>query len=193
MPPADDRPRRPADPELTFGNATESAGAGRMASRLLWRHAVAHSVAGLVFAAVSTVLLFRFGGMEFFPLRTTVVIWAHAWPTVLVLGLLVGRDRRLQALIVFGYLGVLALICVSAELRGTEPLPMLRRHRARAIVQPAIIWALNAAPSAFLLLVPQPHDPVDRPAGAGVRVRPAARQPHRDRRCCRLKPSSERS
>jgi hypothetical protein len=122
-----------------------------MAGRLLWRHALAHTIAGLAFAAVSTVLLFRFSGMEFFPLRTVVVTWAHAWPTVLVLGLLVGRDRRLQALIVFGYLGVLALICLVAELRGTEPLPMFGVV-VPGYVQPAIIWLLNAAPSAFLLL-----------------------------------------
>jgi hypothetical protein len=150
-PPADDRPRRPADPELTFGNAAETVGTPRMASRLLWRHALAHGIAGLVFAVVSTVLLFRFSGMEFFPLRTAVVTWAHAWPTVLILCLLVGRDRRLQASIVLGYLGVLALICVVAELRGTEPLTMFG-VTVPGYVQPAIIWALNAAPSAFLLL-----------------------------------------
>ena len=122
-----------------------------MSNRLLWRHAVAHSVAGLAFAAVATVLLLRFGGMEFLPLRTAVVLWAHAWPTVLILGLLVGRDRRLQALIVLGYLGVLAIICAVAELRGTPPLPMFG-VTVPGFVQPAIIWLLNAAPSVFLLL-----------------------------------------
>jgi hypothetical protein len=149
-PPADDHPRRPADPELTFDSAA-ATGRGGMAGRLLWHHAVAHTVAGLVFAAAATVLLFRFSAMEFFPLRTVVVAWAFAWPTVLILGLLVGRDRRLQALIVLGYLGLLAIICVVAELRGTEPLPMFG-VTFPGFVQPAIIWLLNAAPSVFLLL-----------------------------------------
>jgi hypothetical protein len=150
-PPADDRPRRPADPELAFEGAAVAAGAGGIASRLLWRHAVAHAASGLAFAAVATVLLLRFGGMELLPLRTAVVMWAFAWPTVLILGLLVGRDRRLQAYIVLGYLGVLAVICLVAELRGTEPLPMFG-VTVPGFVQPAVIWLLNAAPSVFLLL-----------------------------------------
>ena len=150
VPPADERPRRPADPELAFDGEPIVAG-GSMARRLLWRHAIAHTVAGLAFAAVATVLLLRFGGMELLPLRTAVVLWASAWPTVLILGLLVGRDRRLQACIVLGYLGVLALICLVAELRGTEPLPMFG-VTVPGFVQPAIIWLLNAAPSVFLLL-----------------------------------------
>ena len=150
MPPADARPRRPADPGLAFDSAAV-AGAGSMANRLLWRHAVAHTVAGLVFAALTTVLLFRFSGMEFFPLRTVVVTWAFAWPTVLILGLLVGRDRRVQALIVLGYLGVLAITCAIAELIGTEPLTMYG-VTLPGFVQPAVIWLVNAAPSVFLLL-----------------------------------------
>ncbi len=50
-----------------------------------------------------------------------------------------------------GYLGVLAIICAVAELRGTPPLPMFG-VTVPGFVQPAIIWLLNAAPSAFLLL-----------------------------------------
>ena len=148
-PPADERPRRTADARLAFDDA--AATGGSMSNRLLWRHAVAHSLAGLAFATVATVLLLRFGGLELLPLRTVVVLWAFAWPTVLILGLLVGRDRRLQATIVLGYLGVLAIICAVAELRGTPPLPMFG-VTVPGFVQPAIIWLLNAAPSAFLLL-----------------------------------------
>jgi hypothetical protein len=148
--PADDRPRRPADPKLALDRAT-AAGAGSLANRLLWRHAVAHTVAGLAFAAVATVLLFLSSDMEFFPLRTVVVTWSWAWPTVLILGMLVGRDRRLQALIVLGYLGVVAVTCVIAELIGTKPLSMFG-VTFPGFVQPAIIWLVNAAPSVFLLL-----------------------------------------
>ena len=148
-PPADARPRRTADAALAFDDA--AATGGSMSNRLLWRHAVAHSLAGLAFAAVATVLLLRFGGMELLPLRTVVVLWGFAWPTVLILGLLVGRDRRLQAYIVIGYFGVLAIICAISELRGTPPLPMFG-VTVPGFVQPAIIWLLNAAPSVFLLL-----------------------------------------
>src|SRR5688572_23358198 len=148
-PPVDARQRRPADAGLAFDDA--AATGGSMSNRLLWRHAVAHSLAGLAFAAVATVLLLRFGGMELLPLRTVVVLWGFAWPTVLILGLLVGRDRRLQAYIVIGYFGVLAIICAISELRGTPPLPMFG-VTVPGFVQPAIIWLLNAAPSVFLLL-----------------------------------------
>jgi hypothetical protein len=151
VPPADDRPHRPAASALTFDTAPAAKATRGDAGRLLWRHGAAHTVAGLVFATVATVVLFRFADMELLPLRTAVVIWAYAWPTVLILGLVVGRDRRAQLLIALGYLGVLALIGVISELRGTPPLPL-----AGVIVpgffQPIVIWILNAAPSAFLLL-----------------------------------------
>lgn len=150
-PPADDRPRRPAASPLAFDTAPTAATTRGDAGRLLWRHGVAHAVAGLAFAAVATIVLFRFSGMEFFPLRTAVVTWAHAWPTVLILGLLVGRDRRVQLLIALGYFGVLALICAVAELRGTPPLP-LAGVTVPGFFQPIVIWLLSAAPSAFLLL-----------------------------------------
>src|SRR5262249_22121127 len=150
VPPTDDRPRRGADVALTF-DSTPVTTTGGTASRLLWRHAIAHTIAGLVFAAVATVLLFGFSGMEFLPLRTAVVTWAFAWPTVLILGILVGRDRRLQLLIALGYFSVLAVICAVAEVRGTEPLPMFG-VMVPGFVQPCIIWFLNAVPSVFLLL-----------------------------------------
>jgi hypothetical protein len=152
VPPADTRPRRPADVQLTLDDATVAGTpTGGESRRLLWRHGIAHAVAGLAFAAVSTVLFLRFGDMELLPLRTAVVLWAHAWPTVLILGLLVGRDRRAQMLIVLGYFGVLALICAYAELRATPPLA-LGGVMIPGFLQPAFIWLLTAAPSCFLLL-----------------------------------------
>jgi hypothetical protein len=85
VPPADDRPRIAAGAQLILDEATAAGVAGGGESRrLLWRHGIAHALAGLVFAAVSTVLFLRFGDMELLPLRTAVVLWAHAWPTVLI-------------------------------------------------------------------------------------------------------------
>ena len=48
---------------------------------------VAHALAGLVFGVLAALLMLLMGGMQLLPLRTAVVIWALAWPTVLVLGL----------------------------------------------------------------------------------------------------------
>ena len=65
---------------------------------------------------------------------------------MLILGLLVGRDRRVQMLIALGYFGVLAVICAVAELLGTTPI-MLGGISIPGFLQPAFIWLLNAAPS----------------------------------------------
>ena len=63
MPPADDRPRLAAGAQLILDDTSVAAAASGRATRLLWRHAVAHAAAGLVFAVGTTVLLFRFGDM----------------------------------------------------------------------------------------------------------------------------------
>jgi hypothetical protein len=149
--PADDRPRRPAIAALTFDTTPPAAAARGDSRHLLLRHAMAHTVAGLVFAVVATAVVFHFAAMEFLPLRTSVVVWAYAWPTVLILGLLVGRDRRLQLLIALGYFGVLAITGVLTELVGTRPLP-LAGLIVPGFFQPIVIWLTTAAPTAFLLL-----------------------------------------
>ena len=97
-------------------------------------------------------VLFRFGDIEFLPVRTTVVVWAYGWPTVLILELLVGRDRRVQGLIVLGYFGVLAVICAAlAAIGGTPPLTRAGIS-IPGFLQPAVIWFVEAMPSVFLLL-----------------------------------------
>lgn len=151
VPPADDRPRRPADPDLALTGTASTIAGGGLANRLLRRHAIAHTIAGLAFAVVATVLRFTYAGIEFLPVRTLIFIWAYAWPTVLILGMLVGRDRRMQALIVAAYLGVLAVTGVAIWLLGTPPLPVFG-VTIPAVAQPAFVWLLEAAPSAFLLL-----------------------------------------
>jgi hypothetical protein len=150
-PPSDDRPRRQAQTQLAFDTAMASIGAGDAAMRLLWRHAAAHIVAGLAFAAVATVVFFQFGGLEYLPLRTAVVVWAYAWPTVLMLGILVGRDWRVQALIAVVYFGVLLIICTISALRNTPPLALFGISLP-GFFQPQVFWLIMAAPSGFLLL-----------------------------------------
>ena len=177
-PPADARPRRTADAALAFDDAAAAAAAacpaaccGAMRSRIRspgWRSPRWRRCCCCASAAWSSC---RCGPRW--------SLWAFAWPTVLILGLLVGRDRRLQALIVLGYLGVLAIICAVAELRGTRAAADVRRHRA-GLCPARHHLAVECRAVGVPAAVPQPHDPVDRPAGAAVRVRHAARQPRRD-------------
>jgi hypothetical protein len=129
--------RRPARAPLVLRVETLSArpsGIGP-SDRALGRLAAAHAVAGLSFGIVAALLLLVLSGTELDPLRFAAVAWAFTWPTVLVLALLVGPDRRTQAKILLGYAGGLAILCFAARL-----------------LAPALVWGLYAAPSAFLLL-----------------------------------------
>jgi hypothetical protein len=148
--PAAQRPRRAAQSRLAFDVATPAATA-EVSGSLLRRHAIAHALAGLAFAVTATLLLLPMSGMALLPLRTAAVVWAYAWPTVLVLGLLIGPDRRLQLLVLSGYLGVLAVLCVWAWLAGT-PSFAIAGMATPGFAQPVIIWILYALPSIFLLL-----------------------------------------
>jgi hypothetical protein len=115
------------------------------------RGAAIHAAAGAAFGLVATALLFTFSGTGFLPLRTASVAWAYAWPTVLALNLLWGPDRRRQLATVVGYAGVLALLCLWSVF--TDSLPTRIGPVAfPAFANPALIWAIYAAPSAFLLL-----------------------------------------
>ena len=142
--------RRSAATPLQFEVVQATAGSDP-SGPLIRRHAFAHALAGLAFAITATLLLLPLSGMELLPLRTTVVVWAYAWPTVLVLSMLIGPDRRVQMLILLGYFGVLVILCAIAGLAGTPSLAMLGVS-VPGFLQPAVIWALYAAPSLFLLL-----------------------------------------
>jgi hypothetical protein len=148
-----ERPRKAAS--ASFALAPEDPATAPSASirarRALFRLALAHAVAGLAFAIVATVLLLTLSGMELFPVRTAMVTWAQAWPTVLVLCLLVGPDRRLQMLIVLGYVSVIAIICVLAQIRGADEI-RLGSLTFPGFLNPAFYWAIEAAPYVFLLL-----------------------------------------
>jgi hypothetical protein len=129
--------RRPARAPLVLRVETLSAPPSGMgpSDRPLGRLAAAHAIAGLSFGIVAALLLLVRSGTELDPLRFAAVAWAFTWPTVLVLALLVGPDRRTQAKILLCYAGGLAILCFAARL-----------------LAPALVWGLYAAPSAFLLL-----------------------------------------
>jgi hypothetical protein len=110
-----------------------------------------HTLAGLVFGVVAALLLFLASGIEFAQLSMATVAWAFAWPTVLVLSLLAGPDRRVQGLIWLGYLGGLFVLCTIAALAGTPPMEF-GGLSVPGFFLPAMIWGIYALPSVFLLL-----------------------------------------
>src|SRR5262249_8475045 len=134
-------------------NATIDSGpadAG-LSDHILLRVAAAHLAAGLAFATSAAVILLTMSGLELFPLRTAIIIWSLAWPTVMVLSLLVGPDRRMQGLIVLGYIG--GGLPVRVPPRAVwPPAPRFRRLVFSGLLPPVIIWLLHASPSLFLLL-----------------------------------------
>ena len=149
---AADEPRRPAPTPLSITvDQTEAGPADSQVRTILRRHLIAHALAGFVFAATAALLLLPMTGMELLPLRTSVVIWAFAWPTVLIIGLLVGPDRRLQRRIVLGYFAVLLVLCGLAWLVNTPTLTV-GGVSVPGFAQPAVIWVLYAVPTVFLLL-----------------------------------------
>jgi len=83
------------------------------AARLAYaRVAGVYTAAGLLHAGISAMLFFSIAGLEFYPIRATILFWALAWPVLLTLVLLWGPDRKRQGLTVLAYFAVLAVLCV---------------------------------------------------------------------------------
>jgi hypothetical protein len=89
--------------------------------------------------------------MQFLPIRTTIIVWAYAWPTVLVLSLLVGPDRMVQGLIFLGYFGGILILCAIVGVVGIPDVEVMG-VTVPGFVQPMGFWLLYALPSLFLLL-----------------------------------------
>ena len=108
--------------------------------------------AGIAFGLVATVLLFAFSGTNLLPLRTAVVAWAYAWPmwcsrSISCGGpIAVGSSRPSSATPVLSRCSVCGPSPPDSTplQRGPVTFP--------AFASPALLWALYAAPSAFLLL-----------------------------------------
>ena len=151
-------PRAAAPPPLELqieeSRGATGTGGGALSSSARRRFAYAAAVyagAGLVHAAVATVLLFLFAGLEFYPWRTGIVFWAHAWPVVLVLNLAWGPDRRWQVATIALYSLVLALVGLGVTSSGVQPLAV-GGITLPAFVQPLFLWLITAAPGVFLLV-----------------------------------------
>jgi hypothetical protein len=128
------------------------AAAALAAQRRFARAALVYALGGAAHAAVATVLLFRFGGLEFYFWRSAIAFWAHAWPVVLVLNLFLGPDRRWQAATVLGYLLGLLLLSLGLVAAGGAEAMAIGRITLPGPALPLLYWLITAAPGAFLLL-----------------------------------------
>jgi hypothetical protein len=143
-------PRHAATAPLVLAVDQATTGQGP-SDPILVRAALAHGIAGLVFAVVAASVWVALVDPTASALAGVVIAWAFAWPAVLVLNLLVGPDRRLQAMILAGYLGGLLMLCVASWLLGGGPSPDADIAWQRFLA-PALFWAIYAVQSSFLLL-----------------------------------------
>jgi tetratricopeptide (TPR) repeat protein len=127
--------------------STSISAAGRVLSRAAW----VYTFSGVAFAAAATLIFSRVSGLGFGPVRTGTIFLAWVLPTVLVLGLLWGRDRRKLTFVVGGYFGALLLLCVRAAAADLPPIDTYGVF-VPAFFQPLVFWAITASPTLFLLL-----------------------------------------
>lgn len=144
-------------------------------------------VVGSIGAAAATALLFQFG---FYTAPTTpslltamtcytAVFWSWSFFTVITLALFIGPDRRLRALHIIGYLGMLPVTGLLLELVGAPALPfkdigLMPKDQADLLLslatevlgypatqealrfspflQPTLFWSLSAAPITLPLI-----------------------------------------
>jgi tetratricopeptide (TPR) repeat protein len=135
----------PSASSLRSGPLAHAAVAMRRAS---WVHALS----GGVFAAVASILMFRLGDVEFSYVRCTIFLLAWGWPIVLVLHLLWGQDRRRLGMLLVGYVGLLAGVCLIVALGETPPLEVGGISIAPFFL-PLIFWGAAVLPALFLAFV----------------------------------------
>jgi tetratricopeptide (TPR) repeat protein len=113
------------------------------------RAAWVHALAGGAFAAIASILTFHLGDVEFSYVRCAIFLLAWGWPIVLVLHLLWGQDRRRLAVLLVGYAGLLAGVCLIVALGDTPPLAFGGISIAPFFV-PLIYWGVAVFPALFL-------------------------------------------
>ena len=139
---------------LRFENAASSASslrsgplarAGIAIRRVSWVHALS----GAAFAAIASILMFRLGDVEFSYVRCAIFLLAWGWPIVLVLHLLWGQNRRRLGVLLIGYVGLLAGVCLIVALGDTPPFEVGGISIAPFFV-PLIFWGAAVLPALFL-------------------------------------------
>ncbi|MGZ9106107.1 MAG: tetratricopeptide repeat protein, partial [Rhodoplanes sp.] len=122
----------------------------------LQRATLVQVLAGAAFATVATILMFIYGDIEYTPVRAALFFWSWAWPVVIVLGLLWGRDRARMGFVLGMYLGGLLMICVTVAASDTPPLDFFGVS-VPPFFQPLIFWAQSVIYSLFLLFFLNRH------------------------------------
>jgi tetratricopeptide (TPR) repeat protein len=139
---------------LRFESAASSASLLRSgplarAAIALRRASGVHALSGGAFAAIASILMFRLGDVEFSYVRCAIFLLAWGWPIVLVLHLLWGQDRRRLGVLLVGYVGLLAGVCLIVALSDTTPLEVGGISIAPFFV-PLIFWGVAVLPALFL-------------------------------------------
>src|SRR5262245_22598638 len=109
-----------------------------------------HALSGVVFAAIASILMFRLGDVDFSYIRCAIFLLAWGWPIVLVLHLLWGQDRRRLGMLLAGYVGLLAGVCLIVGLGDTPPLEV-RGITVAPFFVPLIYWGVAVVPALFLV------------------------------------------
>ncbi|HEX8967809.1 MAG TPA: hypothetical protein VF937_08025, partial [Chloroflexota bacterium] len=99
-----------------------------------WRAAAIYTLAGLVYALLTALLLLTAAGTAVLPQRLSVVTLAYAWPVVLTVNLLTASRRSIQIRNAAIYVAVL-LVLIGFDVRDA-----------------AVLWLVTAGPPSVLLL-----------------------------------------
>jgi hypothetical protein len=152
------RPTNPRHPSLELRlmeaggdphQTRQQSGQLRAARQSFLNTAAVYAAAGAVHAAVSTALLFSFSKIDFLPLRTFSVFWAHLWPAVLVFGLFWLSAWRTRVLLGAGYFAVLILLA----LRSHAPAMTQLGVTIGPVKQMFLMWGLESLIPTILLFL----------------------------------------
>lgn len=152
-PPVSEGPDRPVNDHASTGgrldlrivNAGDTGQSDRQQGPPLRLMLFPYVAAGLAFGAVATTLNFLVNGHEFLPVRTVAVVWAYAWPVVLVVVLAFGSEPRTWRVAAAVYGLIVAVLCL---LSGTAS-----GFTAASVAAPLLLWLWYGAPSLILLVL----------------------------------------
>jgi hypothetical protein len=130
--------------EVRLDRAPAPGGLSAYPSGPLGRGALIELAAGLTFGLLAALLVLLFARFEISSLRLAAVTIAFAWPSILVLNLLWGPDRRQQLITIGAYLSIVLLLCMLSGLSA--------RGEASAFFAPLQLWAVYASFGIVLLL-----------------------------------------
>jgi hypothetical protein len=158
-----DPPRRTPRPPLrihelttasTVALPTADRAAYDLASRGLWRGALAYAIGGVAYALVMTAgWLAATHDTNLVWIKLLILFWTYCWPAVLAMLLVAGYDRFRRLQILGGYFAVLVVLMTVAVARnptlgiGELPLHGSSRTRRRAFCY-SPFWPARSEPSA---------------------------------------------